>query len=68
MKQTVSINRNKHEIDRIAINRKFQLIAINMKQTDSINRNKIRQIEFIAINMKQTESINRNKHETGRLN
>ena len=34
MKQTDSINRNKHEIDR------FQLIAINMKQTDSINRNK----------------------------
>ena len=39
MKQTVSINRNKHEIDRsnFAIN---ELIAINMKQTDSINRNK----------------------------
>ena len=34
MKQTDSINRNKHETDR------FQLIAINMKQTDSINRNK----------------------------
>ena len=34
MKQTESINRNKHE------NRQFQLIAINMKQTDSINRNK----------------------------
>ena len=31
MKQTDSINRNKHEIDRF---------AINMKQTDSINRNK----------------------------
>ena len=34
MKQTDSINRNKHETDR------FQLIAIIMKQTDSINRNK----------------------------
>ena len=34
MKQTDSINRNKHETDR------FQLIAINMKQTVSINRNK----------------------------
>ena len=34
MKQTVSINRNKHE------NRQIQLIAINVKQTDSINRNK----------------------------
>ena len=34
MKQTDSINRNKHE------NRQIQLIAINMKQTDSINRNK----------------------------
>ena len=33
MKQTVSINRNKHEIDR-------SKVAINMKQTDSINRNK----------------------------
>ena len=32
MKQTVC-NRNKHD-------RQFQLIAINMKQTDSINRNK----------------------------
>ena len=38
MKQTVSINRNKHE-------KQFQLIdsvsfiAINMKQADSINRN-----------------------------
>ena len=40
MKQTVSINRNKHEIEQlIAINRQIQLIAINMKQTDSINRN-----------------------------
>ena len=29
-----------------------------MKQTDSINRNK----------MKQTDSINRNKHETDRFN
>ena len=40
MKQTDSINRNKHEkqIQLIAIN--VQLIAINMKQTDSINRNK----------------------------
>ena len=44
-----------------------------MKQTDSINRNKLktdvsinrRQIQLIAINMKQTESINRDKHETG---
>ena len=35
MKQTDSINRNKHEIDR-----QIQLIAINVKQTDSINRNK----------------------------
>ena len=36
MKQTDSINRNKHD------NRQFnrQLIAINMKQTESINRNK----------------------------
>ena len=34
MKQTDSINRNKHETGQI------QLIAINMKQTDSINRNK----------------------------
>ena len=33
MKQTDSINRNKHEIQ-------IQLIAINMKQTVSINRNK----------------------------
>ena len=34
MKQTVSINRSKHDTDKI------QLIAINMKQTVSINRNK----------------------------
>ena len=34
MKQIVSINRNKHETDRV------ELIAINMKQTVSINRNK----------------------------
>ena len=34
MKQTGSINRNKHD------NRQFQLIAINMKQTVSINDNK----------------------------
>ena len=53
MKQTESINRNKHETD-------FQLIAINMKQTVSI--------QLIAINMKQTDSINRNKHETDRFN
>ena len=33
MKQTVSINRNKHEIQN-------QLIAIIMKSADSINRNK----------------------------
>ena len=39
-----------------------------MKQTDSINRNKHRQIQLIAINMKQTDSINRNKHETDRFN
>ena len=43
MKQTDSINRNKHEIDRfnfaINMNRQIQLIAINRKQTDSINRN-----------------------------
>ena len=58
MKQTDSINRNKHETDR------FQLIA--MKQTNSINRN--RQIQLIAINMKQTDSINRNKHEIDRFN
>ena len=32
-----------------------------MKQTDSINRNKNRQV-------KQTDSINRNKHETDRFN
>ena len=37
MKQTDSINRNKHDN---SINRQIQLIAINMKQTDSINRNK----------------------------
>ena len=41
MKQTDSINRNKHETDRFRIeNRQIQLIAIIMKQTDSINRNK----------------------------
>ena len=43
MKQTDSINRNKHETDnssQLTENRKIQLIAINMKQTDSINRNK----------------------------
>ena len=33
MKQTESINRNKHETQ-------FELIAINMKQIVSINRNK----------------------------
>ena len=36
-----------------------QLIAINMKQTDSINRNK---------HETDRVSINRNKHETDRLN
>ena len=51
-------HRNKHEI------RPIQLIAINMKQADSINRNIH---ELIAVNMKQTGSINRNKHETDRL-
>ena len=56
MKQTVSINRNKHEIQLIAINmkRQFQLIAIN--------RN--RQFQLIAINMKR----HRNKHETDSFN
>ena len=34
MKQTDSINRNKHETGQ------NQLIAIKMKQADSINRNK----------------------------
>ena len=39
MKQTGSINRNKHSINRIIRNRQIQLIAINRKQTDLINRN-----------------------------
>ena len=36
-----------------------------MKQTDSINRNKIK-IQLIAINRKQTDSINRNNRQIHR--
>ena len=47
----------------------IQLIAINMKQTDSINQlTENRQIQLIAINMKQADSINRNKLVIDRLN
>ena len=59
MKQTVSINRNKHE---------YRQIAINMKQADSINNETCKTDQLIAINMKQTVSINRNKHETDSFN
>ena len=40
MKQTVSINCNKHETDSFNNRMKQTDIAINVKQTDSINRNK----------------------------